>query len=117
MENIHINPIAQRIQDGTVFGGADLCASCRYSLRRTSSLTGRIETRCGAIVNNPLVTTKIANCTAYLQKGSLSLQEMSDIAWVIETKGGKHIGFLTPEELRRRQQFSESQPPSSRVGF
>lgn len=117
MESIHINPIAQRIQDGTVFGGADMCASCRWAMRRQSAQTGRTETRCGAIGHAPLVVTKIASCTAYLAKGSLSLQEMSEIAWAIEVKG-KHIGFLSPEELaRRRGQFDPVGQPPNRVGF
>jgi hypothetical protein len=118
MENIHINPIAQRIQDGTVFGGRDMCASCRWAIRRQSAVTGRTDTRCSSL--NPArpepIVTKIATCTAYLAKGQLSLHEMSEVAWVIETKGGKHIGFLTPEELRRRNMM-DNPPPRGPMGF
>lgn len=115
MENLYANPIAQRVQDGTVFGGADLCASCRFALRRRGSLSGFEETRCGA-GNGPatLVKVKLAQCTAYLEKGRMSLGEMADAAWVIEVRG-KQIGFLSPEELERRRR--NSVPPGPPIGF
>lgn len=115
MENLYANPIAQRVQDGTVFGGADLCASCRFALRRKGALTGFEETRCGAVGNPaPLVPERLAQCSAYLEKGRMSLGEMADAAWVIEVRG-KSIGFLSPEELARRRE--RSGPPSAPIGF
>lgn len=119
MENIHINPIVQRVQDGTVYGGADLCASCRFALRRKASLTGFSETRCGALHTTPIVPAKLAQCSAYLEKGRLTLGEMSEVAWIIESKNGKHIGFLSPEELRKRDpnNWGTLPAPPARVGF
>lgn len=116
MENLYANPIAQRVQDGTVFGGADLCASCRFALRRKGSLSGFEETRCGA-GNGPatLVKVKLAQCTAYLEKGRMSLGEMSDAAWIIEMRPNKQIGFLSPEEMERRRRGMPPQSPP--IGF
>jgi hypothetical protein len=45
----------------------------------------------------------------------MTLGEMSDAAWIIETRG-KQIGFLTPEELQRRRE-GRNTPPASAVGF
>lgn len=114
MDNIYASSVAQRVQDGTVYGGSDMCASCRHALRRKAALTGFNETRCGALQNAPLVPAKLAQCSAYLEKGRMTLGEMQEAAWIIESKNGKHIGFLTPEELRRRQQ---GMLPSAPIGF
>lgn len=108
-----MNPIAQRVQDGTSFGGADLCASCRFALRRKGSQTGFEETRCAAVQHSPLVPVKMAQCSAYLEKGRMSLGEMIEVAWVVEQRG-KAIGFLSPEELNKRRNQVPSAPP---VGF
>lgn len=110
------NAIVRRVQDGTTFGGSDMCASCRYALRRRGSITGFIETRCGFINNHPIVPARIASCTGYLEKGRMTLGEMIDSAWVIETKG-KHIGFLSPEDLERRRNGVPFQKPQNPIGF
>lgn len=111
--NLNDNPLARRVQGGTTQGNADVCVSCRYAIRRQGAKTGLDETRCGALANAPLVREQLAACSMYLDKGRLSLDEMGQIAWVIETKG-KHIGFLSPEALERRRQ---NQPPPNPVGF
>ena len=100
--NIYGNQIAQRVQDGTTFSGADMCSTCRYALRRNGAQTGFAETRCGAMNNAPIVPVKMASCSAYLEKGRMTLGEMIETAWVIEVRG-KSIGFLSPEELERRR--------------
>lgn len=114
MTSIYSNPIALRVQDGTGMGGTDLCASCRFALRRKGSLTGFGETRCGALQGNPVVPTRLQHCTAYLERGRMSLPEMNEAAWLIEVRG-KSIGFLSPEELARRREHSA--PPSAPIGF
>ena len=112
--NLNANPLVQRIQDGTTFGGADMCASCRYAMRRKGAQTGFSETRCGALNHTPIVPVKMASCTSYLEKGRMTLGEMSDVAWIIEERG-KKIGFLSPEDLERRRQSSSQ--PGLPVGF
>lgn len=114
--NIGLNAVVQRVQDGTTFGGSDMCASCRYAMRRKGALTGFSETRCGAINSTPIVPVKLASCSSYLEKGKMTLGEMMDSAWIIETRG-KHIGFLSPEELERRRNFGTRDQPATTVGF
>lgn len=113
MESAFANPIARRIQGGTVESHIDLCQSCRFCLRRTSAITGRTETRCEALASSPLVKTQIAQCNRYIEQGKLTLHEMVEVAWTVEARG-KHIGFLSPEELERKRQ---RQPSSNPVGF
>jgi len=62
-----------------------------------------------------LVRTQIAECNRYIEIGTLSLYEMSEIAWIVEARG-KQIGFLSPEELARRQQ-NPAQVPGPSIGF
>ena len=102
MSDIYLNPLVQRIQGGTLQGDLDLCASCRFAIKRAGSMSGFSETRCSKLERAPRVPEKLATCTMYLEKGKLNLGEMNAIAWVIEAKG-KHIGFITPEELARRR--------------
>jgi hypothetical protein len=111
MDNLYLNPVAQRVQDGTTFGGADMCASCRFAMKRIGSLTGFEETRCGAMNHTPIVPVKLSRCTAYCKKGQMTLGEMQDTAWVIEVRG-KQIGFLSPEDLERRRQNQPCQTPA-----
>jgi hypothetical protein len=97
------NPVITRVQDGTTYSSADMCASCRFALIRKGSINGFTETRCAAMQQTPIVPTKIASCSAYLEKGKMTLGEMIDVAWIVDSRGGKHIGFLSPEELDRRR--------------
>ena len=97
-----MNPVATRVQDGTTFGGADMCATCRFALGRVGAINGFNETRCGALQGQPIVPTKIARCTAYIEKGRMTLGEMIDTAWIVEERG-KKIGFLSPEDMARRR--------------
>lgn len=113
MSDIYFNPLVQRIQGGTVQGDLNLCASCRFAIKREGSMSGFSETRCSQLHGMPRVPEKLAACTMYLEKGKLSLGEMIEIAWVIEAKG-KHIGFITPEELARRR---GNAPPQAPAGF
>ena len=107
------NPVVIKIQNGgTVQSSVDLCTSCRFCLRRRSAITGRSESRCDAMPNQPMIRTQIAECNRYVEQGKLTLHEMVEIAWVVESRG-KHIGFMSPEELERRRNRSSDQP----VGF
>jgi len=114
-ENVNANPLALRVQGGTIPGDRDLCATCRWAVRRQSSVSGWTETRCNAVSSSPRVPERLAECNSYLDRNRLTLGEMVQIAWIVETKG-KSIGFLTPEEVAKRRGFSDvSAPPT--VGF
>ena len=114
--NIFASAIAQRVQDGTTFGGADMCATCRYAFKRKGAQTGFDQTRCNAVQNSPIVPVKMASCSAYLEKGRMSLGEMNEVAWIVEARG-KSIGFLSPEELDRRRQNGNPKTQGPPVGF
>ncbi len=62
-----------------------------------------------------MIRTQIAECNRFVEQGKLTLYEMTEIAWVIETRG-KHIGFLSPEELERRRNGQQPQLTTA-VGF
>ena len=115
--NPYSNPVVIKIQGGgTVQGSVDLCASCRFCLRRRSAITGRQETRCDALPQCPVIRTQIAECNRYVEQGKLTLHEMVEVAWIVESRG-KHIGFLSPEELERRRNRGNQGSTGSPVGF
>jgi hypothetical protein len=106
MENIFLNPIAQRVQNGTLRSDVNLCLSCRQALHNQSGRSGKETLVCTAIYGAPMrMTEPVAHCTAYLDRAKPTLNDMHEVAWLVMTdKGGRQIGFLSPEELRERAQ-------------
>jgi hypothetical protein len=51
----------------------------------------------------PLVDRKVTDCSTHSPKGSMSIHAMKSVAWVIEVKKGKFIGFLNPEERKKKK--------------
>jgi hypothetical protein len=114
LENIHANPVAMRVQNGTLRSDVDLCSTCRWAIRRQASASGWSEVRCDAAAGR-VVPEPVATCNRYLDAHRLSLGEMVQIAWVVEAKG-KTIGFLSPEEVAKRRDYFDV-PAQSPVGF
>lgn len=112
--SIYLNQIAQRVQDGTMQSGVDLCKSCRYAIIRKGSNSGFAEVRCGNLAYEPVVREPLAHCSRYLERGKLALHEMADIAYLLEKNKGV-IGFLSPEDLRKQNSGATS--PAPRIGF
>jgi hypothetical protein len=114
--DIRSNPITLKVQNGTVRGDVNLCRSCRYALRKVGSITGSETVNCMAGHCGPLIREPVAECSAYLDRCAHTLDEMMEIAWQLQTdKGGRKLGFLSPEQLRDRGEQRPADTP--RVGF
>jgi hypothetical protein len=115
--SVYSNPIALKIQHGTTRGDVNLCSTCRHCHRARSSMTGKETMICRAdYYRSVMLTEPMAECTYYSDARRPTLEMMGDIAWSLMTdKGGRKIGFLSPEELREREKGGFSSP--SRVGF
>lgn len=96
------------VKDGTP-SGQSLCETCRYSQRIGGFAESERVVLCQ--ITNSRVQMKVATCSLFVQRGTLTFQEMDQIAWVIEVgKSSGVIGFLKPEERRKAGDYTPSQP-------
>ena len=113
MENVYQNPVVFKIHNGTVRSDTNLCASCRHCHRAVGSSSGRETLRCNLNYTYPITLREpVAHCNAYSNRNLPTLDQMMEIAWTLMTdKGGRKIGFQSPEDRR-----NDSRPPGQ-VGF
>lgn len=111
MENIHLNSVVLKVHNGTQNSGGSLCLTCRNALHIEASRSGAETLVCLATPPPGIrITEPVGRCTGYLDRSKPTLWDMQQIAWQLMTdKGGRKIGFCSPEEMQRR---SGGQPPS-----
>lgn len=102
-----------KVYDGTPkHGGKGLCHSCRYSHVYRGTAESNVHVICKANEIKPFeVEEPVADCSEYLCKTSKALWEMERIAWVLATKNGKTIGFISAREARKKQDADEIDIP------
>lgn len=115
MEDVYQNSVVFKVRNGTERGDENLCASCANCHHFREGATGRETVSCHANYQNPMrLRGPIARCNRYIDARRPTLNQMVEIAWQVETsKTGKTIGFISPDDLRRRGQPSSPNP----VGF
>lgn len=112
MENVFQNPVVVKVHNGTMHSEVHLCSTCRWAFHARSSESGMEIVGCQAMGRPIQIREKIGRCTHYLDRNHPTLDAMLDIAWSLMTdKGGRSLGFLSPEELRKRGEGT-SQPPT-----
>lgn len=113
MENVYQNPVVFKIHNGTQQSTANLCANCRHAHRTVGAHIGQESVRC-LVAYNSVVTLRgpIAACNMHSDRNLPTLSDMQEIAWSLMTdKGGRKIGFQSPEQRRERD------GPSGPMGF
>ena len=78
-----------------------LCHTCKHAHIRSFD-TGKQEVICGRLDVNALMPRPVVECTMYEEKGTMDEWDMEKIAFVLETKKGKPIGFLSPTEYKEK---------------
>jgi hypothetical protein len=77
----------------------DLCRTCRYAtLVEGSTATQRIN-RCSCL--GARVPFPVTSCNEWQDRSATDLWDMKQIAWVVEVKGSRPIGFLNPDQRRK----------------
>ena len=113
MDNVFQNPVVLKVHNGTLRGGSNLCLTCRYAHHSQSALSGKERILCTAMSPAMPLNEPVARCSSYLDRSRPSLIDMQEIAWSLQTdKVGRSIGFLSPDDLRRRGE-GWSQPPTA----
>jgi hypothetical protein len=78
----------------------DLCRTCASStLIEGVAGTQQIK-RCGVL--DERVPFPVTACNEWQDRRAASLWDMQQIAWAIEIKGARRVGFLTPAERRSK---------------
>ena len=104
--DLYQNATVIKIQNGTDREDSNLCGSCRYSHIYTEAARGEKTVLCR--YDRPIqMRGPISACNKHSDKNRPSLDDMNEIAWQLQTnKGGRSLGFLSPEELKNRGRAS-----------
>lgn len=76
-----------------------LCNNCKNSHITQGERTSDITIWCQAMFEKPVqIMTKIVTCNSYAAIKDQSLSEMQKIGYILETRKGKPIGFVSRSE-------------------
>lgn len=85
-----------RVRDEEDFG---LCGTCENGHVRRGDRYWDVQIQCGEASRLP-VRRLVRSCSAYVQRNALEKYELEQMAWVLEVKRGKPIGFRPPGKDR-----------------
>lgn len=98
-----------------------LCRQCRYSQIIEGTKESEDLVNCG--YNGRQIQMHVTNCTMFVAKNGLSIQEMENMAWFIELTPGKNYNLPTGETTAVRwikpdeRERTGTQLPPSYGGF
>lgn len=83
------------VRNGTAAGSESLCRSCRNAHIQSGYADSEEEVRCGFFYYAPRrIPFAVSQCTDFIDKLAPTLEEMKDIAFLIDLKRSKSIaGF------------------------
>lgn len=101
--------MTDKVRDGTPYhGGKGLCHSCKHSQVFRGGPESDITVRCQTFYEQPIfITRPVVECSDYASKVDKSLYEMKQIGWVLATKNGKTIGFVSAREAKKKSEDGE----------
>lgn len=102
-----------KVRNGTpVHDGPSLCRTCRHATIVTGTKLNEEIVLCSEL-SRPYdrITFKVTECSSHDDKSRPSFGAMNQIAWELCTdRSGRRIGFLSPKDMRRRQEQLETLP-------
>lgn len=107
-----------KVHGGTpIHGERSLCFSCRHGQTIQGQAVSDLTVFCHINFEHPLrMPRAVVECTDYSRKTGQSRKEMEKIAWVLETKKGRPIGFFNPTEHKYRVKVEELDEPDEEIG-
>jgi len=87
-----------RIKEGVIRG---LCGQCQNAIVRQDEGASEPVVTCMAYygpsrdINKP-----VESCSSFEARGKNTLEEMKRVAWILEVKKGKPMGFKNPDEAK-----------------
>jgi len=104
-DDLYRNSVVVKMQGGTDREDTNLCGSCRHSHIFTEAARGEKTVFCCYDVRVRM-KGPISQCNKHSDRNQPSLHDMNEIAWQLQTNKGRHVGFLSPEELRTKGKTS-----------
>lgn len=99
-----------KVLDGTPqHGGKGLCHSCKHSHVFRAAAESDVTVMCQVSPDgrSMRIHKPVVQCSEYSNKMEKSLYEMKQIGWILATKNGKPIGFMSAREAERRSKNEE----------
>ncbi len=98
-----------KIQGGTA-PSKNLCLSCTY-FNKVEFQNGNTDMFCSSYElrgdRGFKLHAMVAECTAFEDKGYITLYELEKMAWVLEVSKQNKIGFITPKDWKEKHGAKE----------
>jgi hypothetical protein len=92
--------------------GPGLCFGCRYAQVIQGQQISDLTVWCEAHFERPKrIPRPVVSCTDFKRRDEQTRGEMEKIAWILESKRGKVIGFFQPAEHKYREKTEELDDP------
>jgi hypothetical protein len=81
-----------------------ICALCKSGTIVEGETEGQRVFECSALGERAvrLIRWPVRRCTEFEEKGSQDLYQLHQMAWILETRKGKPIGFISPLQRHER---------------
>lgn len=102
--------ISLKVIDGTPQHSEknSLCFRCRNAHVKKGMQASDLTIHCLVSYENPVPIRKpIVECTEFSERTGQTRKEMEKIAWILETKRGRPIGFFNPLDHKWRAKSGE----------
>lgn len=98
------------VEGGTPADTKRLCDSCSHGqVLRTESSQEIVY--CNVSIRQAIqIHVRVVECSKYSSIGEQSIWAMEKSAWILETKRGQPIGFVSPAEFRKRHEDEDIVP-------
>lgn len=98
------------VEGGTPANTKRLCESCAYGQVLKSDNSHELVYCHASGWQVTPIHIRVVECSKYISQTEQSLRAMEKTAWVLETKRGQAIGFVSPAEFRKRHMDEEIVP-------
>lgn len=76
-----------------------LCGTCAMAHIREGDRFSETVIQCSESGRSGRVTFLVRSCSDYARRNDLDKYDMEKIAWILEVKKGRFIGFRPPKDL------------------
>jgi hypothetical protein len=89
-----------KILNGTPKFGASLCTSCNHVTHIKGHGFSQEMQFCNITMPGQLIPFPVSECSDYASKRDAKLADMEKTAWILNIKGGRHVGFVRPDKFK-----------------
>lgn len=90
------------VKDGTPLHGESLCESCVNAHIERGYRESETLVFCQATNPEHHVRFRVRECSNYTEKQKQTLWQMQKIAWILDDRGGRKVGFVPAANLEER---------------